>query len=450
MAKTTTAFTVADVLKSKTAPGLVISVDQDTSVSRTLQLMNERNIRAAPLTNKQGQFVAILNLFDLVCGIALPMANPVDFEGFASEETQLATRKRRESNTLTANWFLGRLTQDLFAGSISDLSGLSYEGAHPCIVNLDDSLFELAAALSSGTHHALVRGAGSTSSTPSSVHNVAGIISQSDVVRFIVEHSSHFPVLHRSVAECNLHIRDMVVADVGSIALSAFRSMYKSSRELRALPVVDHSGHLMDSVSASDLRGLTAYTAATLLLPLPFFLNLIPGRPTAHFHLNARQATAQQEALPADRNPKRNKTEGGGDSTMAAPPESTTRTPPPSPATPSDLYRAQTAPTLQTIPSQSAASPCTCHCDASASLLSLAKVMVGLDCEDEPAREGPRVCRRRSAVRHRVWVLNDVQKPVGAVSQTDILRLVAASVSKLQASPATTAELTTARPATTA
>eukprot|EP00456_Euglypha_rotunda_P071335 TRINITY_DN6367_c0_g1_i4.p1 TRINITY_DN6367_c0_g1~~TRINITY_DN6367_c0_g1_i4.p1 ORF type:complete len:127 (-),score=20.05 TRINITY_DN6367_c0_g1_i4:112-492(-) len=60
-------------------------------------------------------------------------------------------------------------------------------------------------------------------------------------------------------------------------ALTGFQKLYNYGWELSGIPVVDKTGDIVATLSASDLRGLTKETFKNLLLPVLDFLRLVHG-----------------------------------------------------------------------------------------------------------------------------------------------------------------------------
>lgn len=208
------------------------------------------------MRSQSGKFTGILNLFDIVCAICLPLNNPGDFASLVP--------KPSNEHEMTREWFTKRLTKELFSTPIQDILGVSKESRTSYVVSKSSPVAELVAHFSEGNHHALVDG--------------DNVLSQTDLVAFLLAHREHFPEFEGALHEHGLVGRELVTAEAAGSALAAFRQMYKSEAEVRAVPVIGHDGKLVESLSASDLRGLTAYTVASLMIPVVDFLQLFPGK----------------------------------------------------------------------------------------------------------------------------------------------------------------------------
>ena len=104
------------------------------------------------------------------------------------------------------------------------------------------------------------------------------LLSQSDIVRFLLLHPGAIqPVAGKSLGELGLASNFSEFQKVATVretdsALLGFRRMY--IQEADAVAVVNASGNIISTLSASDLRGLKLEDFKLLLHPVSHFLRL--------------------------------------------------------------------------------------------------------------------------------------------------------------------------------
>lgn len=101
---------------------------------------------------------------------------------------------------------------------------------------------------------------------------VVGIVSQSDIIKFIVAHKSQLGSdVRRTIKELGLASYPLVSIPPNTSALEGFNRMYEAGKS--AVAVVNQRGELVGNLSASDLRGLTLEEIDALGLPVLDFIN---------------------------------------------------------------------------------------------------------------------------------------------------------------------------------
>jgi len=250
---------LSDVLPAKGKD--VITLDKDATVEQALATLRDHNILSVPLIDKKkdNEIVGILNLTDLSTAIAFQSC----FEKFKGEPQQLADIRKPEFEKL--------LKTDLFSSPASSLLGVSAEGKHVWEYPEDTPLDKILEIFSKGVHRTIVL-------------TKAGkrrILSQSDVVAFLKDHASKLgDILEKPIDKLGLiheSKSDLIKMTMYESALVGFQRLYNQGWEIPALPIVDKTGDIVASLSASDLRGLTNESFGLLLLPVLDFLREVTG-----------------------------------------------------------------------------------------------------------------------------------------------------------------------------
>jgi len=103
-------------------------------------------------------------------------------------------------------------------------------------------------------------------------YNLVGLLTQSQLIRFLDQHINELPDLPKSKVSDILHTSVNTIATVPqkSWAIQAFTQMHQA--RLSALAVVDSTGLIVDNLSATDLRGVL-FDFRELLAPVQVFLD---------------------------------------------------------------------------------------------------------------------------------------------------------------------------------
>jgi len=166
----------------------------------------------------------------------------------------------------------------MLRSSISDFLGLSSEGKRLWVFSEKDTLDKLFDAFCVGVHRVLV--AHNLRSTP-----YWTFITQMDVLRYLKNQSFQCDSLFHEI-----FLQPISSLSLGTIskdklftfsfqhsAIRGFRFMLQHN-ELSALPIVNKSGKLIDTLSASDFRGVNLENLKDTLLPVCKFLKKARGR----------------------------------------------------------------------------------------------------------------------------------------------------------------------------
>jgi len=109
--------------------------------------------------------------------------------------------------------------------------------------------------------------------------SVVGIISQSDIIRFLSKNKSCLdPLRNRSLEKLGL-LGEVVTVSAQEPVINVFSELYM--RGITGMGVVDSNGKLIGNVSASDLRGLQWFDFASLTLSVQDFLTSAKARTVA-------------------------------------------------------------------------------------------------------------------------------------------------------------------------
>jgi CBS domain-containing protein len=121
-------------------------------------------------------------------------------------------------------------------------------------------------------------------------------LSQTDIVRYIntwmdknIGRIKEMQILQLAPFKRAVH----AIREEGQPAILAFKGLFRDDEEFLGLPILDNKNELIDSLSGSDLRGITAENAHDLLLPATEYLKL------SHIH-QKRQSHVFLVTLPAD------------------------------------------------------------------------------------------------------------------------------------------------------
>lgn len=167
---------------------------------------------------------------------------------------------------------VSRLNKETFYSPVVDLLSVSNESRGFWTFEDGDILdTALSRALTKGAHRCIVRFPGADDA----------ILSQMDVISFLLktckDDKQLSGLLDSSVDALKIGTRDALLS-VGrdASALDACRTIYRNM-PVSAVPVVNPKNEVVDSFSASNLRGLNEYTVAALFCNVSDYLNLFPG-----------------------------------------------------------------------------------------------------------------------------------------------------------------------------
>jgi len=97
--------------------------------------------------------------------------------------------------------------------------------------------------------------------------NIVGIVSQSDVLKFLFKHTSNLTdIMTKRLAELGLHEGKVISISNEQTLMKAFSKILTNN--ITGLAVVDSHGQLVNNISASDLKGITMTSFYKLEIPI--------------------------------------------------------------------------------------------------------------------------------------------------------------------------------------
>ena len=215
----------------------LVTIRVTDSAQDALAVMGEHRILSVPVVdpmideNQDEHFIGIVNLIDIVTAVVF---QPI----FSTYNTDT------DIDHLTDDVFAAAQKLSVFQMTVDNLLGLSSESNKLWVINAEEPLSRLVEVFSAGVHRVLVR------NVDEDGHNRYGLYSQTDLVRFINDHSKEpviAKVLSGTLASLGLVPGEnskeakkyqLITSSPNSTALTGFRKMTLQS-EISALPVVD-------------------------------------------------------------------------------------------------------------------------------------------------------------------------------------------------------------------
>jgi CBS domain-containing protein len=256
-------------------PDPILCVKTSDSVQEVLKALLEHSLHAAPVIDPQQPqtlngtpFVAVVSVVDLLTAFAF---QPV-FTEFNTDMKLSELKEETLKKVLEAQ-------QAVLRSSTSEFLGLSLEGKRLWVFSEKDTLDKLFDAFCVGVHRVLV--AHNLLSTP-----YWTFITQMDVLRYLKNQSF----------QCDSMFHDIFLQPISSFSLGTMKDKDKvfaltfehsairgfrfmlQQNELSALPIIDKSGNLIDTLSASDFRGVNLENLKDTLLPVCDFLKKARGK----------------------------------------------------------------------------------------------------------------------------------------------------------------------------
>lgn len=256
-------------------------VQENTSLEDTLALMDKHGIQSMPVLKQDDQkmVVGIINTMDILTRVVFDKI--LQSDDVKSEDLT--------QHQATQNKMLKELT-------VADAAGTSLESKTTWSYKYADDLDKLLNVMSSGVHRVLVTKAEFDTEDADPLKHL-GFISQRDVLRHLMstKHKRTVKVLAQPVSsvakEGVLFVKD------SATALTAFRRMVLEN-ELSAMPIVNESSKLVDTISASDIRKVRGDHVPDLLLPVGEFMEKAKTRsPGSSYQIKCSASTTVGQAL---------------------------------------------------------------------------------------------------------------------------------------------------------
>jgi CBS-domain-containing membrane protein len=257
----------------------LITMDNTQTVGQALTLLREKKILSIPIVDKKDdqKILGILNMTDLCNAIAFQQC----FDQFKGEPQKLQDIQKPEFEKL--------IKTSLFTTPVVDLLAVSEESKRIWEADEDTRMEKIMEMFSKGIHRIICR-----------MHNGKRfMVSQWDIVRYLKDHEEHLgPIMEmpinrlglcpaqltqRGTHPCDRHYEEhqegkgLITMTMDDTALSGFQKLYNHGWEIHALPILDKSGDIVATLSASDLRGMNESTFGLLLLPVLDFLHEMTG-----------------------------------------------------------------------------------------------------------------------------------------------------------------------------
>jgi len=245
-------------------------------VEDALQLLSDENILSVPVQDKKtgrlgphhsvhikgSKIIGILNITDLATAIAFQSC----FDEFKDKPQKIEDVNKETFHKL--------IKTTLFESKVETLIGLSEESKQLWEYQETEKLDTVLEVMSKGVHRVLV-------------HTKDGklrFLSQTDIVAFLKKHVKDLgSLVDEPLNKIGLVDEKAKILTVSMYepALAGYQRMWNKGWELTSLPVVDKTGDVVATLSASDLRGLTKISLVNLLLPvLDFLRSQRSSRPT--------------------------------------------------------------------------------------------------------------------------------------------------------------------------
>eukprot|EP01137_Pigoraptor_chileana_P024111 Opistho-2@91523 len=256
-----------DFLKSEPVGRLLmykrplVEIDSRAHVDTALRRMETNNLLSLPVFDTQKkEYIGLITIFDIMVFIVSSFfdenGDPVP-KDMASEIGKISVRE-----------LVG--TSDYFKAGVWREHGL-------LVLEPGCPLFDVIGPMSRGVQRVLVRqiptglDEGFNEFIGEGKRVDHAVVSQSDLVRFLCEHSKLFGhTFSKTVAELHLDhpqgLRRFVTIHADRPALEAFRNMFIADADCCA--IVNSTGKLISTLSAADLRGLRIKSVQALTMPV--------------------------------------------------------------------------------------------------------------------------------------------------------------------------------------
>jgi len=208
----------------------LIMVDSESNVGDALNLLAKYHISAAPVFDRKHQtIIGAISTLDVVVWVVRTYAIAKN----ECENQQYITFDRTRLST-EFNAPVGRA----MTWGLDPFWGIpGYESADWAISNFFKWRFHRLPVVDNDNH-------------------VTGIVSQSDIVRFLHNNSKHLSnMMKRTLRELGLEFGGVVSVNVREPLIKAFSCI--SDTQYTGIAIVDDQGRLVSNISASDLKGIT-------------------------------------------------------------------------------------------------------------------------------------------------------------------------------------------------
>lgn len=223
---------VGDVVKDR---GAIVSVEANTTLAATLDILNENNITTVAVYGKLGHWL----------GDASMVFGGKQYIGMTTILDILSFLLKADNIDLKLQC------------RVADVIGSTVETMSMWIESVDRPLFFCMEQFCRGTHHAFAID-GATRSDPK-------MLSQSDLVNYLVQNEGAMPhvasVLDIPIGSIASKVRDHVLPN------TTMRDAVHHMLQHHAVPVMGSDGSVLSTLSASDLKGQLS-TMVALIAPM--------------------------------------------------------------------------------------------------------------------------------------------------------------------------------------
>jgi len=225
-------------IKEITTTRQLVALSADESISKTMHTLAQHGITSAPIFDaQQNKFIGFIDVLDLAVFVSYVFYENSQKHPHLYDPKELARR---------------------FALPIKDVINVSKRDPFWTVDSNETVSFLINNFLKLGIHRVPVAEDG----------KIIGIVSQSDVVRFLQKNKEHIgATVNKTVHELGLDKGYIVTVRNNATLMEACNVII--ANDITGLPVVDYSsGALVNNLSASDLKGLTEQSFFKLEAPL--------------------------------------------------------------------------------------------------------------------------------------------------------------------------------------
>jgi len=251
---------VSELLKLKSAKGHIIDVKASTPLSEAIKILSEHEVLSVPVRAEDSiDYVGVIDVLDILQFILKTYSKGKDVESM------------QWSSWCTNIDELMQRGEAFCATPVSEIAQSLSTPVYP-----EGSVFELIEVFAQGIHRVPIW------KVSGHLTYVNDLVSQSDVLAFLFRH--RFDVdLHGNRLSGDLfntpikslqglqYSKNVITMSYSAQAIHAFWLMYFN--KVYGIAIVDHDGHLVANLSASDIRGIGKGRRkfSSLLLPVPQF-----------------------------------------------------------------------------------------------------------------------------------------------------------------------------------
>lgn len=227
----------------------LVTLSANDSVEKAMQILAQHGITSAPVYNLElNQYIGFIDVLDLAVFVSYMF-----YENFQKHPHLYDPKELRAR----------------FSLPVKDVINVSKKDPFWTVDSNESIGFLINNFLKVGIHRVPVEENG----------KVVGIVSQSDVVRFLQKHHSHTSyTTDKTIYELGLDKREVVSVKNDATLMEAFNTILANG--VSGIAVVDFStGALLNNLSASDLKGLTEQSFFRLEVQLHQLFANSPKKP---------------------------------------------------------------------------------------------------------------------------------------------------------------------------